>query len=166
MGNVVVIVTPTQGWSSNPRDGGTFKAMNEEMVKNLQPQLDCAGPLVDYAAKGNKIELLGKDTVGGNECYKLKLTMSSGQDITYSIDTKSYYILKEIRKGGGMMGGGGGGRGNAGAGLSIEYKDYQKTQDGYVFPYTIITAAFGAKTSVEKLEINKDVDTEALSKPK
>jgi len=168
MGNVVIIVTPGKGWSSNPRNGGAFAPMTDEQVKALQTQLDPVGPLVDYAAKGNKAELAGKDTVGGKECYKIKLTLSSGQDITYSIDEQTYYVLRETRKGGGMMGGGGGGarRGaNANGEFSIDFGDYQKTADGYVFPYTIITGSFGAKTSVEKLEVNKPVDEAALSKP-
>lgn len=166
MGNVVVIVTPTQGWSSSPRDGGAFKAMGEEQVKSLQPQLEAAGPLVDWAAKGYKVELLGKDTISGNECYKLKLSFPSGQYIVYSIDVKSYYILRETRKGGGMMGGGGGGGRRPGDGeISIDFSDYQKTPDGFVFPFTIIAGGFGAKTSVEKLEVNKPVDADALSKP-
>ena len=165
MGNVVVIVTPTQGWSSNPRDGGAFKAMSDEQVKSLQPQLEAAGPLADYAAKGDKVELLGKDTINGNECYKIKLSFPSGQYITYYIDTKTYYILRETRKGGGMMGGGGGGRRPGDGEFNIDFSDYQKTADGYVFPYTIIAGGFGARTSVEKLEVNKVTDEDALSKP-
>lgn len=167
MGNVVIIVTPQKGWSSNPRTGGSFQPMTDEQVKALQTQLDPAGPLVDYAAKGSKVELLGKDTVGGKECYKLKLTLASGQDITYSIDPQTYYVLRETRKGGGMMGGGGGGarRGNGNGEFSVDFSDYQKTTDGYIFPYTIVTGSFGAKTSVEKLEVNKPVDEATLSKP-
>ena len=183
MGNVVIIVTPTQGWSENPRTGGTFEAMKDEQVKALQSQLDCPGPLVDYAAKGNKVELQGKDTVNGKECYKLKLTFPSGNDVTYSIDAASYYLLRESRKGGGMFGGGGGagagggtgagggagggGRrgGNANGEMNVDFSDYQKTADGYVFPMTIVSGNFGAKTSVEKLDINKPIDDAKLSKP-
>jgi hypothetical protein len=169
MGNVVIIVTPQKGWSSNPRNGGSFQPMPDEQLKAMQPQLDPAGPLVDYAAKGSKAELLGKDTVGGKECYKIRLTLSSGQTITFSLDAQTYYVLRETRKGGGMMGGGGGGGGRRGGNgdgeFSIDFGDYQKTADGYVFPYTIITGSMGAKTSVEKLEVNKPVDEAALSKP-
>jgi hypothetical protein len=170
MGNIVVIATPQKGWSSNPRSGGTFTALPDEQLKTLQAQMDCAGPLVDYAAKGNKPELLGKDTVNGNECYKVKLTLASGQYITYSIDVKTYYVLRETHKASGMMGGGGGRRpggasGGADGEVNIDFSDYQKTADGYVFPYTIIAGGFGAKTSVEKLEVNKPVDEAALSKP-
>ena len=166
MGNGTVIVTPTKGWTANSRTGGTFTAMPDEMLKMMQSQLDPAGPLVDYAIKGNKVELLGNDTVGGKTCYKLKLTYPAGNYVTYFIDAQSYYILREARKGGGMMGGGGGGgRRDPNAEFKIDFGDYQKTPDGYVFPYTIVAGGFGAKTSVEKLEINKPVDEEKLAKP-
>ncbi|HWK07700.1 MAG TPA: hypothetical protein VNS58_28910 [Puia sp.] len=170
MGNIVVIVTPQKGWSLNPRSGGSYAPLPDEQLKTMQSQLDPAGPFVDYVAKGSKAELLGKDTIGGKECYKIRLTPASGQPITYSLDVQTYYILRETRKGGGTMGGGGGGGGghrggNADGEFNIDFGDYQKTTDGYVFPYTIITGSFGAKTSVEKLEVNKPVDDATLSKP-
>jgi len=166
MGNVVIIATPTKGWTSNPRSGGTFAPMPDEALKAAQPQMDPSGPFVDYAAKGNKVELQGTDTAsGGKKCYKLKVTFPSGQEVTYYIDAQTYYIDRESRKGGGMMGGGGGGRRDPNAPFNIDFSDYQKTPDGYVFPNTIIAGGFGAKTSVEKLEINKDVDVDKLGKP-
>jgi hypothetical protein len=186
MGNIVVIVTPKGGWSSNPRSGGSFKEMAPEQLQAAQVQMDPAGPLVDYAAKGSKAELLGKDTVNGNECWLVDLTLSNGHDIKYSFDEKTGYILRETIKASAMMGGGrrggganggGGAAGGAGAGAggpggaggngmyNIDYSDYQKTPDGYTFPMTIIAGGFGAKTSVEKLEVNKTVDVTALSKP-
>jgi outer membrane lipoprotein-sorting protein len=173
MGNLIIIVTPKQGWISNPRNGGAFTAMSEDQLKNTQAQMDCSGPLVDYAAKGNKAEFLGEDTVKGNKCYKVKLTLlslASAPVITYFIDEKTGYVLREIHKGGNPFGGGGGRAGaNSGAGanaeFNIDFGDYQKTPDGYVFPFTITTSSFGAKTSVEKIEVNKEVDEAALSKP-
>ena len=166
MGNGTMIVTPTKGWTANSRNGGEFKPMPDEMLKTMQPQLDPVGQLVDYAAKGDKVELLGNDTVGGKTCYKLKLTFPAGNYITYYIDAQSHYILREARKGGGMMGGGGGGgRRDPNAEFNIDFSDYQKTPEGYIFPFTIATGGFGAKMSVEKLEVNKPVDEEKLGKP-
>ena len=166
MGNVVVIVTPTKGWRSDPRNGGAFAPIPDSMVKNMQTQLDPAGPLVDYAAKGSKVELLSKDSVGGKVCYKLKLIYAAGNYVTYYIDAQSYYVLRVARKGGGMMGGGGGGgRRDPNAEFNIDFGDYQKTPDGYIFPFTIVAGGFGAKSSVEKLEVNKPVDEEKLGKP-
>jgi len=166
MGNVVIIATPTKGWTSNPRNGGAFAPMPDEALKAAQPQMDPAGPFVNYAAKGNKVELQGTDTVsGGKKCYKLKVTSPSGQEVTYYIDAQTYYIDRESRKGGAMMGGGGGRPRDPNATFNIDFGDYQKTPEGYVFPNTIIAGGFGAKTSIEKLEINKDVDVDKLSKP-
>jgi outer membrane lipoprotein-sorting protein len=169
-GSVVVIVTPDKGWTSNPRDGGAFKEMTPAQVKNLQWQLDCAGPLVDYAAKGNKVELLGSDTANGSDCYALKLTLASGEYIKYSIDKKTGYVLREARQGGGMARNSGtapktNDRDVTFSELRIEYSDYQKTPDGYTFPFTIVAGSFRAKNSVTKLDVNKPVDIAALSKP-
>src|ERR1700743_3802307 len=94
-GNLVIVVTPRQGWTSNPRTNGVFKTLTDQQFKALQPELDPAGPLVDYNAKGNKVELAGKDTVSGHECYKLRVYFPSGNMATYWIDTKSWYTLRE-----------------------------------------------------------------------
>jgi hypothetical protein len=167
MGNVVTILTPKQGWSSNPRDGGAFKAMTDEQVRNQQIQLDCAGPLVDYTAKGYKAELIGKDTVSGQECFQIRLVSASGQVMTFSIDDKNWYVLRAAFKNMGMGGGGNGGgrRGGPDGEFTIDFSDYQKTPDGYTFPYTLIIGGFNAKSSIEKIDVNKPVDEASLSQP-
>ena len=169
-GSVIVIITPDKGWTSNPRDGGAFKEMTPAQAKSLQWQLDCAGPLVDYAAKGNKVELLGSDTTKGKDAYKLKLTLANGDYIRYTIDKKTGYVLEEARQGGGMTRNSGQplkttDRDITYAELVFEYGDYQKTPDGYTFPFTIVAGSFRAKNSITKLEVNKPVDVAALSKP-
>jgi hypothetical protein len=168
-GNIVLIVTPTQGWSSNPRTGGTFKELTPDQLKNAQLQMDPVNPVVDYAAKGGKATVMGKDTVNGTECWQISVTLADGHESRYSFDEKTGYILRESVKGGGMGGGRrGGAGGSSGAGdgwFNIDYGDYQKTADGYIFPYSINAGGFGAKTNVEKLEINKPVDVAALNKP-
>jgi hypothetical protein len=167
MGSAVTIVTPTKGWNSNPRTGGAFTAMSDEQLQKNQPQMDPAGALMDYAAKGSKVELLGQDTVGGKTCYKLKLTLASGNFITYYIDTQTYYVLRQGFRRDALSGGGGAGRAPAdpNAEVHLDFSDYQKTPEGYVFPFTIVAGGMGAKTSVEKLEVNTTVDVEKLGKP-
>ena len=73
-------------------------------VKESQSDLDIAGPLVDYAAKGHKVELLGKEDVDGTECYKIKVTLAGGKDETYYIDPASNMIIriKKIQKANGQ----------------------------------------------------------------
>ena len=171
MGNVVIVVTPKQGWKSNPRNGGNFEAIPDEQLKAMQMQLDLSGPLVDYAAKGNTLELLGRDTINTSPCYKIRLSGQSGQSIIYYIDASTYYILRETRKGSGMFGGRRRGNGgtdgtaaNADPTYNIDYSDYQKTPEGFILPYSMVIGG-GAKTSFEKIEVNKPVDEAKLSKP-
>ena len=161
MGTVTMVMTDKEGWSSNPRSGGKFEALPPEVVQSQQSELDCAGPLVDYAAKGHKAELIGKEAVNGNNCHVVKLTLKSGRDITYYIDEKTYYILRSKTKGGGMRRGAGA---NPDAETVIEYSDYRKTDDGYIFPFTTNIVGMGASTNVEKIEVNKPVDAK-LYKP-
>ena len=164
-GSVTTIVTPGHGWVSNQQTNGLFKPMASERLKALQPQIDPAGPLADYAAKGCQVGYEGLDTIRGIACYKIKLWCPMGQFVTYFIDTKTYYIVRETGKGG-MMCVVLDNNTTAGGDILIDFSDYKKTPEGYIFPYTIVTNAFGAKMSIEKVEINHNVDVEALSRPR
>ena len=158
MGTIVTIVTPEKGWRSNPRNGGAFEPMSADALQGSLYQMDCAGPLVNYAAKGHKAELIGKETIEGNECYKIKLTTKAGKEIMYWIDSKTYLVNQSSQKGG--MGGGRG----ADTDLIFTYKDY-KAVDGIQFAYSVIsTGGFSGTMTFEKIELNKPVD-EKLYKP-
>lgn len=161
MGSFSLVVTDKGGWASNPRNGGKFEPLPEEALKAAQAELDLSGPLVNYAAKGHKAELLGKETIDGKETYKIKLTLASGSDIFYYIDAATYYIVREQKKGMMRRGGGQGAQGNPPAGDNLQttdYSDFQKTEEGFVFPYSIKRGGMGGNMIVEKLEVNKTVD--------
>ena len=53
-------------------------------------QGDLDGPLVDYAAKGTRIELAGMEKVEGRDTYKLKLTMKNGAALHVWIDAETF----------------------------------------------------------------------------
>jgi outer membrane lipoprotein-sorting protein len=165
MGSATMVVTDKEGWSSNPRTGGAFEALPKETVDAQQLELDLAGPLVEYAAKGHKVELLGRETIANTEAYKIKLTPKSGKEIIYFIDTKDHYVIRQTVKGGGMFGGGQP-RGNqpADTEFNIQYSNYQKTPEGYVFPFTVTMGNSGNSLNYEKIEVNKPVD-DKLYKP-
>jgi hypothetical protein len=61
-------------------------------VASMQADLD--GPLVDYAAKGTKVELAGMEKVESRDNYKLRLTMSNGRSIHVWIDAESFLETK------------------------------------------------------------------------
>jgi hypothetical protein len=53
-----------------------------------QQELD--GPLIDYSAKGTKVQKVGIDQVDGRDTYKLKLTLKDGQARTLWIDAQTF----------------------------------------------------------------------------
>jgi outer membrane lipoprotein-sorting protein len=161
-----IIVTPDKGWTTNPRNGGAFEPMPEERLKQMQTETDCTSPLFNYAAKGHKAELVGKEDVEGTECYKIKMTLKSGTEVTYFIDAKTNYLIRETRTGGGMMGGGGRGPGGgAGQAMNIDYSDYKTLDGGYVFATKVNMGGMMGTVNYEKIEVNKEIDVAALSKP-
>lgn len=160
MFNMTTVITDKEGWRQNPRNGGAFEPMTAEMVNTMQTQLDCAGSLVDYEAKGHKVELLGKEEVEGIASYKIKITYKNGKDATYFIDANTYYIIRMSSKGGGM----GGGRGAGGADQEriVDFSDYKKTDDGFVFAFKMTPIGMGGGVYYEKIEVNKPVDPKAF----
>jgi hypothetical protein len=168
-GKVVIVVTPKQGWSSGPGTGGVFKPLTDVQFKSLRPEIDPGGPLVDYRAKGNKIELAGKDTVNGTPCLRLNVYFPLGGSATYSIDARTGYILRASHAGGNVLGTilpGSGPAAHPDAEVVTEYSDYKVIPGGYVFPHTITISPYGAKVQIGKIEVNGYVDADALSKPK
>jgi hypothetical protein len=158
MGTLITLITPEKGWRSNPRNGGAFEPMSPEQLSQSLHQMDCGGALINYAAKGHKAELIGKDSVAGNLCYKIKLTTKGGKELFYWINA-STSLLDQVSQKGGM----GGGRGGD-MEITTQYRDY-KAVDGIMYPFTAeLKGSFGGVMTYEKIEMNKPVD-EKLYKP-
>jgi hypothetical protein len=159
--NGYVIVTPDKGWTYIPMMSDKVNEMPEARLKSLQDQMDIAGPLVNYAAKGYKAELEGKDTINGQEAWKIQLTSNAGKTITFLIDTKSNLLIQTRQMSEG------GGRNNSGpVEIVTDYSDY-KDVDGVMFPQTINVEGSGmgaGSMTFDKIEVNQPVD-EKLYKP-
>jgi len=83
------------GWMLNPLSGRTEpETVPPEALRVMEEQADMDGPLVDYKSKGHTVELLGKEKVEGTDCYKLKVTLKSGDVRTIFIDTESNLEVK------------------------------------------------------------------------
>ncbi len=155
------IITPDKGWSYIPMRSDKVEEMPEARLKAMQDQLDIAGPLVDYATKGDKATLQGKDTVNGKEAWKIELTNTTGKDITFYIDTKTKLLLQTRQ-----MSEGGGRNSSEAKEIITSYSDY-KDVDGVMFPHTITTEGSGmggGSMTFDKIEVNIPVD-EKLYKP-
>jgi hypothetical protein len=92
---LVEIVSPTAGWAMNGFQGqSTLQPMSEEDLKTKVDQLELQDQMIDYAAKGHTVEMLGKDEADGNEYFKLKMVTKKGIQKVHFIDTKTYLIYK------------------------------------------------------------------------
>ena len=152
---IVQCVTDKGGWAINPMAGATTaQAIPADQLKNYQLQLHVGGPLMDYAAKGYKAELTGKDSAS----YKIRLTTPDGIDMTYFIDQKTYLINKAVSKI--SMGG-----------QEIEttaaFSDYRFT-NGYSLAYSqqVILPQVTLNITNKKVEMNKDIDPAMFEMPK
>lgn len=89
----------TVGWQISPFGGRKDpELMGEDDLRDLIDESDIDGPLVDYQAKGNKIEYLGHDTVDGDDAYKLKVTLKNGDIVYYYLDPDTYLEIKKEKQ--------------------------------------------------------------------
>ena len=101
------------------------------------------------------------------DAFKIKLTTAKGKERNYFIDATTYYLVKEtfMSNRGGQRGGSGGSGGTPPAGpteVTVTFDNFQKTPEGFVFPFTISTSGMGAKQNLEKIEVNPAVDEASL----
>ena len=142
----------------------------EEMkVASKQSELD--GPLVDYAAKGTRIESEGTEKVEGRDTYKLKLTLKNG-DVTHVwVDAETFLETKidgQPRRLDGTY-----------HPVEVYYRDYRNV-NGLKIPFVLETrvlpvskTAMGfrdtpvppEKVLIEKVVINPEFNAGLFSKP-
>ncbi|HLJ94555.1 MAG TPA: hypothetical protein VKU02_15310 [Gemmataceae bacterium] len=85
----------TNGWKLRPFLGRrVVEPYTADEMKTTSKQADLDGPLVDYAAKGSRVELAGVEQVEGRDNYKIKLTLKSGESLHVWIDTQTFLETK------------------------------------------------------------------------
>jgi len=83
------------GWKLRPfLNRRVVEPYTTDEIKMSSMQADVDGYLVDYAAKGTQIELVGMEKVEDRDTYKLKLTMKNGQAIHDWIDAQTFLEAK------------------------------------------------------------------------
>jgi hypothetical protein len=83
------------GWKISPFEGRKDpELLGEDDLRQLVEEADFYGPLLDYEAKGNKIEYLGHDSVDGDDAYKLKVTLKNGDLAYYFLDPETFLEIR------------------------------------------------------------------------
>lgn len=147
---MVQVVTDKGAWMINPMAGQSAPvALPEEQAKSSRDQIFVGGPLLDYASKGYKVELAGREDVKGVNAFKLKVS-KDGTESFYYFDPTSYYLIKRV-----LM-------------VDVEgqktetatfFSNYKKTDFGYFIPYTmeIVLPQISLVSNVTKVDINQPV---------
>jgi len=149
---VVNVYTDKGGWQINQFAGMSDpQAMSDEQFKAGEDQIYYE-PLLDYAARGGKAELMGQEKVGTVDAHKIKYTNKDGAVTTYYIDPTSFQVIQVAVT-----------SNNMGQEVEIKstYSDFQKTDYGIVVPRTIdidFGGQFSLTTKIQKVDVNQPVD--------
>jgi|SRR5271165_2232453 len=148
------------GWEISPFEGRKdAQLLGEDDMRDLVESADIDGPLVDYQAKGNKVEYLGHDEVDGDDAYKLKVTLKNGDIIYYYLDPDTYLEIKTEKQQ--FI------RGNVKE--SEQLLGAYKQVDGVYYPYSIESGGKGggqhARITIDTIEVNKPVDDSYFKMP-
>ncbi len=158
----VQVYDGTSGWLLRPylnRDD--WEPFTKEQAQSQQGKWDLDGPLVDYAARGTKVELVSVEPVEGRDAYKLKLTHRSGEVQHVWIDAKSFLDVRvegTPRRMDGKM-----------RTVWVTQRDFHRVQ-GLMVPFVLETAVEGyADThtmTIDKVALNPRLDDARFAKPK
>ena len=154
---IVSCYTDKGGWSVNPMAGSSDPTpMPDDQYKMGKAQINIGGGLYDYAAKGSKVELLGKD----DKTYKIKLITKDNVESEYVIDSTTNLVKTMVTKGK-MQ--------DQDVDITTTFSDYRKTDTGYLLPYAMdvdLGGQFQFNITIKKVELNKTIDPGVFEMPK
>lgn len=156
----VQVYDGAHGWKLRPYIGRheveAFSA-NELAIASEQQELD--GPLVDFAAKGTKVEKVGIERIDGHDAYKLKLTLKGGQVRNLWIDAQTFLdaqIDSERRPGKRVR-------------LTATVMGDYRTVNGLQIPFMLENRIAGLKTPqrllVQQVSVNPPLSDARFAKP-
>jgi len=150
----------SSGWMVNPFvENKGVEPLPAEDLKTISDESDFDGPLLDYKAKGNQIELAGKEMLDDKPVFRLKLTNKNGDVRSYFFDASSFLLLKweGVRKSGGQE-----------VPWESFFSDFHEVQ-GLKYPFRIDQGSPGTEIkqtlTTEKIEIDPQIDDSRFSKP-
>ena len=134
------------------------QAMSADDAKDVIEQADMDGPIVDYKAKGNAVELLGKEDVEGSPAYKLKVSLKNGDTEYVYIDTETGLQVKETSK-----------RKQQGSEVEVDsYMTNFKPVNGVLFPFTVENKVQGKSVgqfTIDDIQANVAIDDKIFAMP-
>ena len=91
----VQVYDGVNGWKLRPfLNRHEVEKFTADELKAASTQYDLDGALIDYAAKGSKVELEGVDDVQGRKAYNLKVTDKNGNARHVWVDAETFLEAK------------------------------------------------------------------------
>ena len=148
------------GWKIEPWQGRRdVESLSEDEMRGIVEDADFDEPLVNYAQKGNRVELVGTDQVEGTDVYKLRVTLASGDIRYYYMDTDYCVPIKiEIK------------RTIRGTEQSFEMVlGNYKAVAGWYLPFSIESrptgGGGGSKVTFDRIDANVPIDDARFQRP-
>jgi outer membrane lipoprotein-sorting protein len=147
-------------WTVNPFTGPPDpQKSNDEDTQLAKDDADVIeGSLVDYKAKGNTVELVGKEEVEGSPAYKLKVTKKSGNVEYEFLDAQTFLPIRTSGK-----------RKQMGQEMEFESSPGNyKPVNGVMMPHSLAQKVNGnpmMQLTIEKIEVNTPIDDSVFKMP-
>ncbi len=150
------------GWLVRPYlNRNSVEPFTAEQAKAQEHEQNIDAPLIDYAAKGTKVELAGVEQVEGRDAYNLKLTTKDGRVQHVWVDKQSFLDVKiegTPRRMDGRL-----------RTVWIYQRDFRDV-NGLKIPFVLETAVDGFpgthKMVLDKVAVNPKLDDALFAKPK
>jgi hypothetical protein len=147
-------------WERLPLPGDEPRPMGPEEAAEARAQADVdLSPLVDSAAKGFTVELVGRDRLPGGETWRLVVRGREGPPRTLHLDVRTHLVVKTIDT-----------RSVDGKPVEMvtEVSDYRPLA-GLVFPHRIEVGPRGKperqRLVIQRVEINPPIDASRFAMP-
>jgi hypothetical protein len=149
------------GWQASPFAGRKDAyPMSPEERGNIGEEAEFDDPLLDWKARGSRVELLGKEPLDGRFAYRLRVTTANGLAQELWLDSETFLRARwqGARKANGreMV-------------FSSSFGDY-RTVDGLQFPFRTSSRSQGNETRQEivitRVELDMPIEDAQFALPK
>ena len=158
--SVITAYDGKDAWMKNPfMPDSSAQLVPDEIARSLK-QHDFEPEYLNYAEKGNTLELTGTDTLNNRDVYEIKLTKKDGSVEYHYFDKENFMpVMTKSFVASGQQ---------KGAESDMYFSDFRKV-DGLTFPFLMETHAAGnmiSKIEITGIEINKALDDSFFAFPK
>jgi hypothetical protein len=143
-------------WTVNPFAGAKDPTKKGKDETDEAAKESFEDEFIDYATKGNKIELMGNEEIEGTKTFKVKLTRKSGEDRFYFFDAQTFLpiMVRTV------------GQTGQSKGVTMEtyMSDYKKVE-GIMVPYSVEQKSNGESQVIikaEKVELNAKLNKKEI----